>query len=185
MAGENNIDDKRSQADKERSERRVTERAQREDRRTKEQAQRDERRAKEAAGRERSKGQTPKATAEKRALREEAKKYDIDTKGMSSKEVKETVAAAKEVENDMMKFIENSLSKFSAPKNGGDLTPSRTPATTTNRSTEDRPPLLFPPPAQTGGGNKRSDSIPPPPSSGIYILGSVDGVLTWLQTDNC
>jgi hypothetical protein len=182
---EEDKDDFRAKESAARDERRAKESAARDERRAKESAARDERRAKEAAGRERSKGQTPKATAEKRALREEAKKYDIDTKGMSSKEVKETVAAAKEVENDMMKFIENSLSKFSAPKNGGDLTPTRTPATTTNRSTEDRPPLLLPPPVQTGGGNKRSDSIPPPPSSGIYILGSVDGVLTWLLTDNC
>jgi hypothetical protein len=185
MGGENNTDDKRSQADKERDERRANEQAQREDRRAKEQAERDERRAKEAAGRERSKGQTPKATLEKNAAREEAKKYDIDTKGMSTKEIKETVAAAKEVENDMIKFIENSLSKFSASKNGGDLTPSRTPATTTNRSTEDRPPLLLPPPAQTGG-NKRPDStIPPPPSQGVYILGAENGEIKWFATDQC
>jgi hypothetical protein len=184
MAGENNTDDKRSQSDKERDERRALEQAQREDRRAKEQAARDERRAKEAATRERTKGKTPKGTLEKNAAREEARKYDIDTKGMSTKEIKSAVSDAKKVEEDMMKFIEKSLGNFTTKK-GDSVSPSNSPVSTTSRITEDKPSPITPvggTPRSKGGGGS---DIPLPPSQGVYILGAENGQMRWFETDQC
>ena len=184
---EEDKDDFRAKESAAREERRAKENASREERRAKENASREERKAKESASRERSQGKAPKGTSERKAAREEAKSYDIDTKGMSTREIKGAVSEAKAVEEDMMKFIEKSLGNFIAKK-GGEVAPTNTPATTTSRITEDKPSPLTPAggtPKGRGGGGGGGSSIPESPSSGIYILGSVNGALTWLQTDNC
>lgn len=177
-------DDKRSRSDKERDERKAQERAQRDEIKAEEQAQRDERKAKEAESRARSQGKTPKSTLEKRAAREEASKYDIDTKGMSTREIKAAVSEAKTVEEDMMKFIEKSLNNFSAKK--GDVSPTDIPTSTTSRITEDKPAALTPvsgfPLLRRGGGGTE---LPPAPAIGIWVLASDGGELRWLDTTTC
>jgi hypothetical protein len=164
---------------------RAKESAARDERRAKESAARDEKRAKEAESRARTQGKTPKGTSERKAAREEAKSYDIDTKGMSTREIKGAISEAKAVEQDMVKFIEKSLGNFTAKK-GGEVAPTNTPATTTSRITEDKLSPLTPaggtPKGRGGGGDS---SIPAPPSSGIYILGAEDGEIKWFETDSC
>lgn len=155
------------------------------DKRSRSDKERDERKAKEAESRARSQGKTPKSTLEKRAAREEASKYDIDTKGMSTREIKAAVSEAKTVEEDMMKFIEKSLNNFSAKK--GDVSPTDIPASTTSRITEDKPAALTPvdgfPLLRRGGGS--GTELPPAPAIGVWVLASDNGELRWLQTQEC
>ena len=126
-----------TRSDKEREDRRAKENDERNKRRAGEKAERDKRRAKEEESRQRSKGKTPKSTLEKRAAREEAKKYGVDTKGMSTRELKQVVAQAREIENDVNKFVEKALDNFLFSKKGGGLTANNAPATVTRRTTED------------------------------------------------
>jgi hypothetical protein len=177
-------EDKRSRSDKERDERRAKERAERDERKAKEQAQRDERKAKEAESRARSQGKTPKSTLEKRAATEEAGKYGIDTKGMSTREVKEAVSIAKEAEGEMGKFIEKALDNFLTSKKGAEIISNRTPATTSSRVTEDVPKTAAP--ATPNRNTTRPvDKIPDPPQTGIYVLASDGGEFFWATTSAC
>lgn len=180
--------DNRSRSDKEREERRAKENATRDERRAKEQAQRDERRTKEAESRARSQGKPSKGTLDRAAAKEEAKGYGIDTKGMSTREIKGAVSEAKKVEEDMVKFIEKSLNNFTAKK-GDAAAPMGAPATTTSRITEDKPFPITPvggtPRGKGGGGGGDGPSIPTPPSSGVYVLGSNNGNLVWFEVENC
>jgi hypothetical protein len=181
---EEDKDDFRAKESATREERRAKENASREERRAKENASREERKAKESASRERSQGKTPKGTSERKTAREEANKYDIDTKGMSTREIKGAISEAKAVEEDMMKFIEKSLGNFTAKK-GGEVAPTNTPATTTSRITEDKPSPLTPAggtPKGRGGGDS---SIPAPPPTGTHVLGSIDGVIQWIGAAEC
>lgn len=183
MAEETDKDKNRSRSDKERDERRAKENATRDERRAKEQAQRDERRAKEAESRARSQGSPSKGSLNRAAAKEEAKKYDIDTKGMSTREIKGAVSEAKAVEEDMMKFIEKSLENFTAKK-GDAAAPMAAPPTTTSRITEDKPSPITPvggTPRGRGGGS----DIPAPPSEGTHVLGSIDGAIQWIATTQC
>jgi hypothetical protein len=148
---EENKQDNQSSSDRDREQRRAQEQAQREERRAKEQAQREERKAKEDAARK----VTPtKGALEKQAAREAAKEYGIDTKGMSTREIKAAVSEAetaqKQLEDDMSKFIEKSLNNFIAKK-GGDVAPMDNPASVTNRLTETQP-LPF---SSSGGPTKQ------------------------------
>jgi uncharacterized membrane protein len=126
-----------TRSDIEREDRRAKENDERNKRRAGEKAERDQRRAKEEESRQRSKGKTPKSTLEKRAAREEAKKYGVDTKGMSTRELKQVVAQAREIENDVNKFVEKALDNFLFSKKGGGLTANNAPATVTRKITED------------------------------------------------
>lgn len=135
MDEETDKNDNRSRSDIEREERRAKEQAERNERRSKEQAERNERREKEKAARN---VKQSKGALEKQAAREEAKGLGIDTKGMSTREIKGAVSEAKKVEEDMMKFIEKSLVNFTAKK-GDAVAPKDAPATTTSRITEDKP----------------------------------------------
>jgi hypothetical protein len=182
MAEETDKDKNRSRSDKEREERRANENAAREERRAKEQAQREERRAKEAGSRARSQGKPSKGSLNRAAAKEEAKKYDIDTKGMSTREIKGAVAEAKVIEQDMMKFIERSLDNFTAKK-GDVAAPMAAPPTTTSRITEDKPSPITP-----VGGTPRGrgvSDIPAPPPEGTHVLGSIDGVIQWIGAAEC
>jgi hypothetical protein len=176
-------EDKRSRSDKERDERRAKERAERDERKAKEQAQRDERKAKEAESR--AKTVKPlKSTLEKRAATEEAGKYGIDTKGMSTREVKEAVSIAKEAEGEMGKFIEKALDNFLTSKKGAEIISNRTPATTSSRVTEDVPKTAIPS-IPNRNTTRPADKIPDPPAAGVYVLASDGGDLFWALTSTC
>jgi len=177
-------EDKRSRTEKDWAERREKEKAQREERKAKEQAQRDERKAKEAESRARSQGKTPKSTLEKRAATEEAGKYGIDTKGMSTREVKEAVSIAKEAEGEMGKFIEKALDNFLTSKKGAEIISNRTPATTSSRVTEDAPKTAIPS-IPNRNTTRPADKIPDPPAAGVYVLASDGGDLFWALTSTC
>jgi hypothetical protein len=182
---EEDKDDFRAKESAARDERRAKESAARDERRAKESSARDEKRAKEAESRARTQGKTPKGTSERKAAREEAKSYDIDTKGMSTREIKGAISEAKAVEQDMVKFIEKSLNNFSAKKD--DVSPADIPASTTSRITEDKPAALTPvsgfPLLRRGGGG--GTELPPAPTSGVWVLASENGELRWLQTQAC
>lgn len=185
MAEETDKDNNRSRSDVEREERRAKEQAERDQRRAKEQAERDERRAKEAESRARSQGKPSKSALEKKAAREEAKSYGIDTKGMSTREIKGAVSEAKKVEEDMIKFIEKSLINFTTKKGGA--APMGAPVTTTSRITEDKPSPLNPIGVGIGssGGGPQVNPLPQFPESGTFVLGCVDGILEWIETEEC
>ena len=177
-------EDKRSRTEKDWAERREKEKAQREERKAKEQAQRDERRAKEAESRAKRGVKPLKSTLEKRAATEEAGKYGIDTKGMSTREVKEAVSIAKEAEGEMGKFIEKALDNFLTSKKGAEIISNRTPATTSSRVTEDVPKTAAP--ATPNRNTTRPvDKIPDPPAAGVYVLASDGGELFWALTSTC
>lgn len=179
---EENKQDNRSNADRDREQRRAQEQAQREERRAKEQAQREERKAKEDAAR---KVKPSKGVLEKQAAREAAKEYGIDTKGMSTREIKAAVseadAAQKQLEGDMTKFIEKTLNNFTSKK-GGDLAPMDNPASTTSRLTETQP---APFPFSSNATPRKSRELEPPPLDDIYVLGGVFGEIKWIRADKC
>jgi hypothetical protein len=175
-------EDKRPRTWKDWAERREKEIAQREEREAKEQAQRDERRAAESRAR---RGVKPlKSTLEKRAAREEAGKYGIDTKGMSTREIKEAVSIAKEAEGEMGKFIEKALDNFLTSKKGAEIISNRTPATTSSRVTEDVPKTAIPS-IPNRNTTRPADKIPDPPAAGVYVLASDGGDLFWALTSTC
>lgn len=182
MADEPKKDERREKERADREARRNKENAERETRRNKENAEREARRSKEQAAREKGQRQTKGAT-QTQAAKEEAKSYDINTKGMSTREIKGAVAEAKKVEEDMLKFIEKSLGNF-LTKKGDSAKPSTIPATTSSRITEDRPTPFAPVSGGKGRGKGGSD-IPAPPSEGIYILGAENGEIKWFETYSC
>lgn len=144
------MSNQKSASDKEREQRSANEKAEREQRRANESAQRDERRRKEESSRNtKSVSSGPTKRQEAKAA---AKEYDIDTKGLSTREINRAVSEQKEVEDDMVKFIEKTLDKFTAKK-GDDVAPMDTPAAVTSRSTEvSAPPLRS---SGSGGGQQR------------------------------
>ena len=79
----------------------------------------------------------------RQAVKEEAQQYGIDTKGMSTREIKSAVEYTKEqtkmVAEEMSKFVNATSQQFSSNKKSEDLNATRTPATTTSRITEDKP----------------------------------------------
>jgi hypothetical protein len=171
-------------AERRREKVKAKEQAQREERKAKEQAQRDERKAKEAESRAQRGVKPLKSTLEKRAAREEAKKYDIDTKGMSTREIKEAVSIAKEAEGEMGKFIEKALDNFLTSKKGAEIISNRTPATTSSRVTEDVPKTAAPA-TPNRNTTRPADKIPDPPAAGVYVLASDGGDLFWAPTSTC
>lgn len=140
----------KSASDKEREQRSANEKAEREQRRANESAQRDERRRKEESSRNtKSVSSGPTKRQEAKAA---AKEYDIDTKGLSTREINRAVSEQKEIEDDMVKFIEKTLDKFTAKK-GDDVAPADAPVAVTSRSTEvSAPPLRS---SGSGGGQQR------------------------------
>jgi len=173
----------RSNSDRERDQRLAQQQAQREERRAKEQAQREERKVKEDAAR---KVKPSKGALEKQAAREAAKEYGIDTKGMSTREIKAAVSEAeasqKQLEDDMSKFIEKTLNSFTAKK-GGDVAPTDNPASVTNRLTETQ---LIPFSGSTSGTPKQDKTnLPPVPSNATWILGVENFELKWFEVTLC
>lgn len=119
-----------------------------------------------------SRGTPLKGNPTKRqAAKAEAEQYGIDTKGMSTREIKSAVEYTKEqtkmVAEEMSNFVKKTSQEFSANKKSEDLNATRTPATTTNRITEDRPTRLVSSgsttskPATSGGGGGDSFTFPP------------------------
>ena len=181
---EENKQDNLSSSDRDREQRRVQEQAQREERRAKEQAQREERKAKEAAARN---TKMTKGAIEKQEARAAAKEYGIDTKGMSTREIRAAVSEAgaiqKQLENDMSKFIEKTLDNFISKK-GGDVAPSSVPPSVTNRILEDKP--IFMSGASAPSRQQLNYRLPDPPSGNkLHVLGVISGVLEWIETESC
>jgi hypothetical protein len=168
---EENKQDNLSSSGRDREQRRVQEQAQREERRAKEQAQREERKAKEDAAR----GTRSSGPIKRQEAKQAAKEYGIDTKGMSTREIKAAVSEAeasqKQLEDDMSKFIEKTLNNFTAKK-GGDVAPMDNPASVTNRLTETQP-LPF---SSSGGPASRR-----PSSSSIKFYCYYDGEAGYLD----
>lgn len=146
-------DDSRAKENAIREERRAKENASREERRAKENAVREERRAKENAARDRSKGAS--YTGPRKIAKEEAKKFGIDTAGMSTKEINQAVSSAKSVEDDMMKFVERTLERISSGKKS-DNAPTDIPPTVTSRVVEDKAQPI--PPADNKGGGRPQEA---------------------------
>jgi hypothetical protein len=77
----------------------------------------------------------------RQAAKDEAKQYGIDTKGMSTREIKNAVDYQKETAlaaAEINKFVEKATQQFATPKKSEDLNATRTPAAPTRVTTEDR-----------------------------------------------
>jgi len=111
------------------------------------------------------------APTKRQAAKEEAKQLGIETKGMSTREIRAAVDYTREqtrmVAEEMSKFVLDTSREFAAAKKGDDLNATRTPATPTSRITEDKPTKFVtsgptsPKPAPPYGGGGGSFVFPP------------------------
>ena len=108
----------------------------------------------------------------RQATKEEAKQLGIETKGMSTREIKAAVEYTREqtrlVAEEMSKFVNTTSQQFATNKKSDDLNATRTPATTTSRITEDKPSKFVvsgstspPPKPQSQGGGGGTSQFPP------------------------
>lgn len=112
---------------------------------------------------------TPTGGGTRTQLREEARELGIDTKGMSSRElrnaIKETKSANEKIQEDMLEFITKNLEISRKQKE--DVSPSEVPSTTTSRKTDDTLPTFkneFSPTkgvTQAGEGSGGGEDPPP------------------------
>ena len=83
----------------------------------------------------------PRTATPRRDAQKEAQAMGIDTKGMSTREIKGAVTDKKEAQKELSDFIKETLKEL--PKNTPANAPSG-PATVSSRTTEDRPSRLTP-----------------------------------------
>lgn len=85
---------------------------------------------------EESKATPTQAALDRQDAKKEAGLYGIDTKGMSTREIKGAVNEARQAEEDMSRFIERSLNNLLSRKN--DVSPNDNGAIITNNRSDDR-----------------------------------------------
>jgi hypothetical protein len=128
---------------------------------------------------------------DRQTLSEQAKSLGIDSRGMNATEKRaaitektETNKKEEDSRNAMAQFVREQLaddrSRNPPPTPVALPTVNITPvteATTTQTPTTGR--------ETSSSASDATDSLPLPPEEGKYVLGSIDGVIQWIEAEGC
>ena len=128
---------------------------------------------------------------DRQTLSEQAKSLGIDPRGMNATEKRAAITEKTET-NKKEEDSRNAMAQFVREQLADDRSRNPTPTpvalptvniTPVTEVTTTQTPSS--PRATSSSASDATDSLPLPPEEGKYVLGSIDGVIQWIEAEGC